>query len=190
MVAKGLDFDNVGLVGIIDLDRMLHFPDFRSVERTFQLSVQVAGRAGRKEKQGKVLIQTYNPQQAVVQTILTQDYQAFFAEEIEERRLFNYPPFTRIIKLTIKDKSHQTVAEAVGQLYQLLVSTLGQPMVLGPITPSISKIRDKYLRELYLKIGRKKNIQRVKETVLTCNAEIVTKKEFKSTTIVIDVDPL
>lgn len=190
MVAKGLDFDNVGLVGIIDLDRMLHFPDFRSVERTFQLSVQVAGRAGRKEKQGKVLIQTYNPQQAVVQTILSQDYQAFFTEEIEERRLFNYPPFTRIIKLTIKDRSHQTTAEAVGQLYQLLVNTLGQPMILGPITPSISKIRDKYLRELYLKISRKKNIQRVKEIVLTCNAEIVTKKEFKSTTIVIDVDPL
>ena len=190
MVAKGLDFDNVGLVAIIDLDRMLHFPDFRSVERTFQLSVQVAGRAGRKEKQGKVLIQTYNPQQAVVQTILTQDYQAFFTEEIEERRLFNYPPFTRIIKLTIKDRSHQTAVEAVGQLYHLLVNTLGQPMVLGPITPSITKIRDKYLRELYLKIGRNKNISRVKEVVLKCNSQIITSKEFKSTTIVVDVDPL
>jgi len=190
MVAKGLDFDNVGLVGIIDLDRMLHFPDFRSVERTFQLSVQVAGRAGRKEKQGKVLIQTYNPQQAIVQTILQQDYQAFFKQEIEERRLFNYPPFTRIIKLTIKDKSHQIAAEAVGQLYQLLVTSLGQAMVLGPITPSISKIRDRYLRELYLKIGRDKNIKRVKEIVLAGNAQIITKKEFKSTVVIVDVDPL
>ena len=190
MVAKGLDFDNVGLVGIIDLDRMLHFPDFRSVERTFQLAVQVAGRAGRKEKQGKVLIQTYNPQQAVVQTILTQDYQAFFTTEVEERRLFNYPPFTRIIKLTIKDRSHQTASEAVGQLYQLLVNALGQPMVLGPITPSIARIRNKYLRELYLKVGRNKNINQIKEIVLASNTQIITKREFKSTTIVVDVDPL
>lgn len=190
MVAKGLDFDNVGLVGIIDLDRMLHFPDFRSVERTFQLSVQVAGRAGRKEKQGKVLIQSYNPRQAVVQTILKQDYKAFFNEEIEERRLFNYPPFTRIIKLTVKDRSHQTAAEGVSQLYQLLIGTLGQSMVLGPITPSISRIRDRYLRELYLKIGRNKDINRVKEIIQSCKAQIITKKEFKSTMIVIDVDPL
>ena len=190
MVAKGLDFDNVGLVGIIDLDRMLHFPDFRSVERTFQLAVQVAGRAGRKEKQGKVLIQSYNPQQGVVQTILAQDYKAFYDEEIEERRLFNYPPFTRIIKLTIKDRSHQTASEAVGQLYQLLVKALGQQMVLGPITPTIARIRDKYLRELYLKVGRNKNINRVKEIVQYSNTQIIVKKEFKSTTIVIDVDPL
>jgi primosomal protein N' (replication factor Y) (superfamily II helicase) len=190
MVAKGLDFDNVGLVGIIDLDRMLHFPDFRSVERSFQLSVQVAGRAGRREKPGKVLIQTYNPNQAIVQTILTQDYKSFFDTEIEERRLFNYPPFTRIIKLTVKDKSHQTASVAVSQLYQLLVSSLGQPMILGPITPSITKIRNKYLRELYLKVGRSKNISRIKETILASNKQIITHKEFKSTTIVIDVDPL
>ena len=190
MVAKGLDFDNVGLVGIIDLDRMLNFPDFRSTERTFQLSVQVAGRAGRKEKQGKVLIQTYNPQQAIVQTILRQDYQDFYHQEIEERRLFNYPPYTRIIKLTIKDRSHQKAAEAVGQLYQLLTNVLGQPMVLGPITPTITKIRNKYLRELYLKIGRKKNINGVKEAVSNCTSQIITKKEFRSTTVVIDVDPL
>jgi primosomal protein N' (replication factor Y) (superfamily II helicase) len=190
MVAKGLDFDNVGLVGIIDLDRMLHFPDFRSVEKSFQLSVQVAGRAGRREKPGKVLIQTYNPNQAIVQTILTQDYKAFFTTEIEERRLFNYPPFTRIIKLTVKDKSHQTAAEAVSQLYQLLVCALGQPMILGPIIPSVAKIRNKYLRELYLKVGRSKNISRIKETILASKIQIITQKEFKSTVIAIDVDPL
>jgi primosomal protein N' (replication factor Y) len=190
MVAKGLDFDNVGLVGIIDLDRMLHFPDFRSVERTFQLAVQVAGRAGRRDKQGKVLIQSYNPQQAVVHTILAQDYQGFFDTEIEERRLFNYPPFTRIIKLTVKDRSHQTATEAVGQLYQLLVKAFGQAMVLGPITPSIARIRDKYLRELYLKVGRNKNINGVKEIVRSSNTQIITQKAFKSTTIVVDVDPL
>ena len=154
------------------------------------ISQVVAGRAGRKEKQGKVLIQSYNPQQGVVQTILAQDYKAFYDEEIEERRLFNYPPFTRIIKLTIKDRSHQTASEAVGQLYQLLVKALGQQMVLGPITPTIARIRDKYLRELYLKVGRNKNINRVKEIVQYSNTQIIVKKEFKSTTIVIDVDPL
>jgi primosomal protein N' (replication factor Y) (superfamily II helicase) len=190
MVAKGLDFDNVGLVGIIDLDRMLHFPDFRSVERTFQLAIQVSGRAGRKEKQGKVLIQTYNPQQAVVQTILNQHYKEFFRGEIEERRLFNYPPFTRIIKLIVKDKDHQLASEAVGELYRLLTNSLGKQMVLGPITPAISKIRDKFQRELYLKIGRKKNINRIKEVALSINAQVATKKEFRTIIIVVDVDPL
>ena len=137
-----------------------------------------------------MLIQTYNPHQAVVQTILTQDYQAFYTEEIEERRLFNYPPYTRIIKLTIKDRSHQTATEAVSQLYQLLTGALSQSMVLGPITPSIARVRDRYLRELYLKVGRDKNINRVKKIILSCNAQIITRKEFKSTAIVVDVDPL
>jgi primosomal protein N' (replication factor Y) len=189
MVAKGLDFDNVGLVGIIDLDRMLHFPNFRSIERTFQLAVQVSGRAGRKAKQGKVLIQTYNPEQAIVHTIISQDYSAFYDIEVEDRRVFNYPPFSRIIKLTVKDRDHQTAAEAATQLYQLLITTLGQPMVLGPVTPAISKIRDKYLRELYLKIGRNKNMDSIKKIVQKSCNDIHTRKEFKTSAIVIDVDP-
>ena len=190
MVAKGLDFNKVGLVGIIDLDRMLHFPDFRAAERAFQLAVQVAGRAGRQQKQGKVMIQTYNPGQAIVPNIISHNYESFFAGEIEERRLFNYPPFTRTIQLTIKDRDHQKVAAAVVELHKLLTDQLGRQMVLGPITPAIVKIRDRFLRQLYLKISRQKNMPEIKNYIQWCNAQIVTKKEYKTTMIAIDVDPL
>jgi len=189
MVAKGLDFDHVGLVGIIDLDRMLHFPDFRSIERTFQLAVQVAGRAGRKKKQGHVLIQTYNPGHAIVSSILAQDYEAFYRSEIEERRLFNYPPFTRMIKLTVKSRDHNAVSSAVESLYKILVEKLGQNIVLNPITPLISRIRDRYLRELHLKVGRSKDISGIKKLVRLAMHKVVTAKENKSVSIIIDIDP-
>ena len=189
MVAKGLDFDHVGLVGIIDLDRMLHFPDFRSIERTFQLAVQVAGRAGRKKKQGHVLIQTYNPGHAIVSSILAQDYGAFYSSEIEERRLFNYPPFTRMIKLTVKSRDHNAVSSAVDSLYSILLEKLGHHVVLNPITPLVSRIRDRYLRELYLKVGRTKDIASVKKLVRLGIHQIVTAKKNKSISIIIDIDP-
>ncbi|MEN8247314.1 MAG: primosomal protein N' [Bacteroidota bacterium] len=190
MVTKGLDFDNVGLVGIINLDRMLHFPDFRSVERTFQLAVQVAGRAGRKEKQGQVLIQTYNPDQEIVPVILNQDYKLFFEKEIIERKLFNYPPFSRMTKLVIKGRDHQVVSQAVNELYHITVKKMGSDMVLGPVIPSISRVRDKYLREIYLKIGRQMSISKVRQTIRACAREILIQKSYKTITIVIDVDPV
>ncbi len=190
MVAKGLDFDNVGLVGIIDLDRMLHFPDFRATERSFQLALQVAGRAGRKKDRGKVIIQTYQPEQPVVHTILAHDYTAFYAGELEERRLFNYPPFTRMIKLVLKDKDHQRVTNAARELHRQLAGTLGKPMILGPVIPGIAKIRDKFLREVYVKVGRSKNMARVKDVIRQSIVNVVTRKEFKTVVVVIDVDPL
>ena len=103
--------------------------------------------------------------------------------------MFNYPPFTRIIKLTIKDRDHQIASEAVGVLYNKLTSQLGQPMVLNPITPPVGKIRDRFLRELYLKIGRKKDIKKVKDIILENITDIVTQKAFKTVSIIIDVDP-
>ena len=189
MVAKGLDFANVGLVGIIDLDRMLHFPDFRALERSFQLALQVAGRAGRKQEQGKVIMQTYNPEQPVVRTILTHDFRGFYAAEIEERRLFNYPPFTRMIKLVLKDRDHQVVANAANELYRQLTGDLNRTMVLGPVIPGIAKIRDRFLRDIFLKIGRDKPMPRIKEIIRKNIETIITRKEFKSVVIVIDVDP-
>jgi primosomal protein N' (replication factor Y) len=190
MVAKGLDFANVGLVAIIDLDKMLHFPDFRSVERTFQLAIQVAGRAGRSKLKGQVLIQTYNPDQAVIYPILHQKYEDFYRTEIEERRLFNYPPYTRLIKLTIRDRENQLAAAASAKLYQLLIDMLGETMLLGPVIPVISKIRDRYLREIFLKIGRQKDIAGIKKTVAKCIHELHSEKDFKKTDIIIDVDPI
>lgn len=190
MIAKGLDFANVGLVAIIDLDKMLRFPDFRSVERTFQLSLQVAGRAGRSKDQGKVLIQTYNPEQAIIYPILYQNYEDFYNAEIEERRLFNYPPFTRLIRLTIRDRENQLAAAAAAQLYQQLRDLLGEKMLLGPVIPVISKIRDRYLREIYLKINRQHDITRVKKQVSLAIHQLQMIKEYKKTGIIIDVDPI
>ena len=103
MVSKGLDFDNVSLVGIFDIDRMLHFPDFRSIERTFQLTTQVSGRAGRREKTGKVVIQTSNPTHKIIDKIIKHDYQLFYEDEIKERQRYKYPPFVRLIKLIVKN---------------------------------------------------------------------------------------
>lgn len=190
MVAKGLDFANVGLVAIIDLDKMLRFPDFRSVERTFQLALQVAGRAGRSERKGKVLIQTYNPDQSIIYPILHQNYEDFYNAEIEERRLFNYPPYARLIRLTIRDFENQVAAQASMQLYQMLVAKLGEAMLLGPIIPVISKIRDRYLREVFLKINRKKDIKQIKAVVSQCLVELLSEKSFRKTSVIIDVDPI
>ena len=190
MVAKGLDFANVGLVAVIDLDKMLHFPDFRSVERTFQLALQVAGRAGRSSNRGKVLIQTYNPDQAVIYPILHQHYEDFYRTEIEERRLFNYPPFTRLVKLTLRDRENQLAAAAAGRLYQHLVEALGEKMLMGPVIPAISKIRDRFLREIYLKVGRQKDIIKVKQMINRCIHDLYTEKDFKKTEVIIDVDPI
>jgi primosomal protein N' (replication factor Y) len=190
MVAKGLDFANVGLVAIIDLDKMLRFPDFRSVERTFQLALQVAGRAGRSAAQGTVLIQTYNPEQAVIYPILYQNYEDFYNTELEERRLFNYPPFTRLIKLTVRDRENQLAAAASAQLYEYLKEVLGDKMLMGPVIPVISKIRDRYLREIYLKINRQYDLSKVKNLVSRAIHQLQTKKEYKKTGIIIDVDPI
>ena len=190
MVAKGLDFANVGLVGIIDLDRMLRFPDFRSNERTFQLAVQVAGRAGRSDKLGKVLIQTFNPSQPILQAILDQNYDDFYQTEIEERRLFSYPPFSRVIKLTVKDRDNQTALNATTQLYQSLVNAFGENIVLGPVTPVIAKIRDRYLRDLYLKLGRDKDVAGIKKELQRQVVNLTTQKEFRKIVVSVDVDPI
>jgi len=190
MIAKGLDFEKVGLVGIIDLDRMLRFPDFRSTERSFQLALQVAGRAGRSNNQGKVLIQTHNPEQAIIYPILHQHYEDFYRIEIEERKVFNYPPFTRLIKLTIKDRDNQLAAEVARELYSLLRNQLGETMLLGPVVPVISKIRDRFLREIYLKVSRKKDITRVKQVVKQAINQLLKNKQFKQSVITPDVDPI
>lgn len=190
MVAKGLDFENVGLVAIIDLDKMLRFPDFRSTERTFQLALQVAGRAGRSTRRGKVLIQTYNPEQAVIYPILHQHYEDFYQAEIEERRLFNYPPFSRLIKLTIRDRENQLAASAASKLYLSLNASLGEKMLLGPVIPLISKIRDRYLREIYLKINRQHDLAKIKKVVAAAIRQLHQEKDFKKTGIIIDVDPI
>ena len=190
MITKGLDFDHVRLVGVVDLDRMLHFPDFRSGERCFQLVTQVSGRAGRREEKGIVIIQTTNPYQPIIDHLIDQDYTNFFRWEIEERRKYEYPPFYRLIKIQLKHKEQLVVEKASAELADRLKQTLG-PRILGPRQPFIYKVRNYYLMEILVKLEKPKiKLGRVKELLKDCVSDIKTLRELKSVIINFDVDPL
>jgi primosomal protein N' (replication factor Y) len=190
MVSKGLDFDGVSLVGILDADRMLHFPDFRSFERTFQLITQVSGRSGRRDKVGKVVIQTANTKQPILQKIASNDYEGLYEEEMNERASYRYPPYVRLIKLTVKDADKFTCDHAANQLANSLRDALGATRVLGPEEPVIGRIRNQYLMQILIKLERDKiNLQAVKEIIRNESNALPQEKAFKKTSVVIDVDP-
>jgi primosomal protein N' (replication factor Y) len=191
MVSKGLDFDNVSLVGIFDIDRMLHFPDFRSVERTFQLTTQVSGRAGRREKTGKVVIQTTNPSQKIIDKIVKHDYQSFYEDEIKERQKYKYPPFVRLIKLIVKNPDKDLSQRSANKLAVLLKQQLGEHRILGPQEPVINKIRNMFLMDIFIKLERDKiNLKMVKSITKEQISLLLTGKKFKKSQVVIDVDPV
>lgn len=189
MISKGLDFEKVNLVGIFDADRMIHFPDFRSAERAFQLITQVSGRAGRRERQGRVLIQTGNPSQPILQRVINNDYVGMYEEEIKERETFSYPPFTRLIKLIVKHPEVETSLKAAQQLAAVLVEKMGSGRVLGPEPPLVERVRNQYLFEILIKLEREKiNIKAAKQFILDKVTDILTDKTLKGANVVIDVD--
>ncbi len=163
MLTKGLDFRNVTLVGIMNADSMLNFPDFRAHERSYQLIAQVSGRAGRTEKQGKVLVQTYNPYHQILQQVSANKFEEMYKEQLEERRNFKYPPFHRLIRITLKHRDYQKIEEASIWLAKALRQTLGPDAVLGPETPSVARIRNQYRRNVLIKISRRQKLIRNKE---------------------------
>ncbi|UII30137.1 primosomal protein N' [Fulvivirga ulvae] len=190
MVSKGLDFDNVNLVGIFDIDRMLYFPDFRSFERTFQLSTQVSGRAGRRDKKGKVVIQTRNTDQPVLKQIITNGYNQFYESEIAERQTHHYPPFTRLIGVIVKNRDAKLASLTAVKLGNLIKEKLGTKRVLGPEEPVISKIRNEFLMELIIKLERSQvSLSKVKHILLEARLELMQEKELKTSKIIFDVDP-
>jgi primosomal protein N' (replication factor Y) len=191
MISKGLDFDRVSLVGIFDADRLLYFADFRSHERAFQLITQVSGRAGRRDVKGKVIIQTNTPEHPTLQRILKNDYEGFYEEEILEREKYNYPPFSRLIKLTIRHREKEIAKDAAQTLAELLREQLGKPRVLGPESPLIDRIRNQYLKHVLIKLEREKiNLKAVKEFIAKQCQNVMLMKQFKSVQVVIDVDPM
>ncbi|UXP31284.1 primosomal protein N' [Reichenbachiella agarivorans] len=191
MLSKGLDFDKVSLVGVFDYDRIVHFPDFRSHERAFQLITQVSGRAGRKNDQGQVVIQTGEPEGGLLQLILRGDYKGFYQQEILERGNFNYPPFYRMIKIILKHKEPQVLQNAAVDYSALLVGELGKRRVLGPQKPVIGRIRNLYIEEIFLKIEKKGvSISKVKELTYRLNLDLRKKKEYASLRVYFDVDPV
>jgi primosomal protein N' (replication factor Y) (superfamily II helicase) len=191
MVSKGLDFDKVSLVGIFDADRLLYFADFRSHERAFQLITQVSGRAGRRNVKGKVLIQTTNPDNRTLLKVINNDYEGLYQEEILERQKYSYPPFSRLIRLTIKHREKNIAKDAADILADILKEKLGKPRVLGAEAPIIDRIRNQYLRHILIKLEKEKlNLKVVKELVAKECQAVTLMKQFKSVQINIDVDPM
>lgn len=190
MIAKGLDFDQVGLVGILDIDRMMHFPDFRSAERTFQLITQVAGRAGRKNNEGKVFIQTLRPEHRLIHQIKQHDLQSFYNDEFNERKQFNYPPFKRLIRVSVQHQDAIICREAADQLRQYFDKHLPPLSIMGPAKPMVERIRKKFIQELLIKISLKSGLSAIKTSLHKGVRDINSLKKFKSVYFVFDVDPV
>ncbi|MBY0424389.1 MAG: primosomal protein N', partial [Cytophagales bacterium] len=191
MVSKGFDFEHVSLVGVLDVDRALHYPDFRSTERVFQLLTQVSGRAGRRKDQGKVIIQTNQPQHPIFRKIIENDYSNYFGSEISEREQFNYPPFSRIIKLEIKHKDKQICHKGSSELAHALIQRLGSKRMLGPEAPLMEKLRDYYLQEVWIKLERDKiDIPKSKMLIREEINKIISLKEYRQLYIQVNVDPM
>jgi primosomal protein N' (replication factor Y) len=189
MVTKGLDFDRVRLVGVFDADRMLHFPDFRAYERAFQLIVQVSGRAGRRDIAGQVLIQTSNPEQPLFGYVTSHAITAFLDEQLEDRERHHYPPFTRLIEITIKHVDRGVSARASQHLALRIRETASGLRLLGPGEPIISKIRNEYLNTILLKIPRDQGrLSWIKQTLLTLSDQLLEDKTYRGIKVVFDVD--
>jgi primosomal protein N' (replication factor Y) len=189
MVAKGLDFGNVTIIGIINADSLLNYPDFRAYERSFQLLSQVAGRAGRREKTGKVVIQTFNPAHRVIEQVIKNDFEGLYSKEISERKTFLYPPIFRLIRLDIKHKDSSLLYDIAFRLATELRTSLGK-RVLGPEEPLVSRIRNYYIKTIYIKVERNGiSIARVKRFLQEVLSNMETNSKNKGAFVQVDVDP-
>jgi primosomal protein N' (replication factor Y) len=187
MLAKGLDFDNVSLVGVMNADNMLYHPDFRAFERSFQMLMQVSGRAGRAEKRGKVIIQTYNPNHNTIQQVTHNDYLGMYQEQLYERKIYFYPPYYKLIKITLKHRDFEKLKEGSMWLYQVMSQNLNVP-VLGPEEPGISRIRNEYLRVILIKIPQKENLGMVKNKVSKMLNSFEAVALYRSIKTIVNVD--
>jgi primosomal protein N' (replication factor Y) len=188
MVAKGLDFDNVSLIGVINADTLLNYPDFRAFERSYQLLAQVAGRAGRREKQGKVVIQAYDASHRIINQVIANDYEQMYNDELQERQQFNYPPFSRLIFINVKHKDANLLHVAANNLASALKAQLGN-RVLGPEQPMVARIRNYYIKQIIIKAEKSVAIQKVKTVLKDTIKDFNAQKNFKSVITQIDVDP-
>lgn len=187
MLAKGLDFDNVGLVGILNADTMLYQPDFRAYERSFQLMTQVAGRAGRSAKRGKVIIQAYSPQHNIIQKVIANDYFSMYNQELQERKAFEYPPFFRLIKITLRHRDFEKLQDGSLWLYQSLKNTL-RLTVLGPEEPPISRVRNQYIRTILIKIPARHNLKTIKAIITKNLSSFDAIAQYRAIKIGVNVD--
>lgn len=188
MISKGLDFDNVSTVGILNADNMLNHPDFRAFERCFQMVAQVSGRAGRKGKRGTVLLQTSDTEHPVIKDVVNNNFIHHYNQQIAEREAYRYPPFYRLINITIKHKEWNCAARGAHSLAQVLTGIFGW-RVLGPQEPPINRIATLFLQRITLKVERNSNPSQVKALMMTAVNQILAEDQFKRLVIQIDVDP-
>ncbi|WP_448518048.1 replication restart helicase PriA [Rhodoflexus sp.] len=191
MVTKGLDFDHVALVVVFDIDRALHYPDFRAHERVFQILTQVAGRAGRKAAEGIVIIQTSNPYHPVLEQVAAHDFEHFYKSELPQRQMYQYPPFTRVIEITVKGEAVEETEKAAQNIAIDLRKTLGIGRVLGPQAPPVERIRNQFLRTVLVKIERQGiSLKAAKAQIAAATENITKDKAFKTLKVVVNVDPM
>ncbi len=187
MLAKGLDFDNVSLVGIMNADNMLYHPDFRAFERSYQMMTQVSGRSGRSEKRGKVIIQTYNPNHNTIQHVVNNDYLGMYKEQLYDRQIYHYPPYYKLIKLTLKHRDFDKLKEGSMWLYQVMKQNFTIP-ILGPEEPAISRIRNEYIRTILVKIPQNQSLQATKKTIQKMLNSFESVAQFRAIKVAINVD--
>ena len=187
MLGKGLDFDNVTLVGIMNADNMLYHPDFRAFERSFQMMTQVSGRSGRSEKQGKVIIQTYSPLHNTIQQVTKNDYVGMYNEQLYERQIYKYPPYFKLVKLTLKHRDFDKLKQGSMWLYQVMQQNLPMP-VLGPEEPPISRIRNEYIRTIMVKIPMNISVGNTKKTIQKMLNSFEAVPSYRSIRVIANVD--
>jgi primosomal protein N' (replication factor Y) len=188
MISKGLDFENLTVVGILNADNLLNFPDFRAHERSFQLMEQVSGRAGRRQKHGKVIIQTSDPDNRIIRLMLRHDYLNMYKIQIGERSAFNYPPFSRMIRINLKHKDRASLNN-FADLFGNDLRTYFGIRVLGPEYPIISQIQLWYIKTILIKIEKERPLSKAKEIIREAIKRLENEKGAGGLKIAIDVDP-
>ena len=188
MITKGLDFDNVSLVGVLNADNMLNYPDFRAFERAFQLLMQVSGRAGRKNKQGKVIIQTNNPQHDIFKYLQNYDNQIVINRLLNERKQFYYPPYCRIVKICLQHKDLSLLNNIATDYVALLRQYVHTP-IFGPEDALIPKIKNMFRKEILIKLPIDRKLSINKKSIVDCWEEMKKRKRCSSVFYIVDVDP-
>jgi primosomal protein N' (replication factor Y) len=189
MVSKGLDFDKVSVVGILNADNMLNIPDFRAFERGFQMMAQVSGRAGRKKKQGTVVLQTANPDHPVIQYVIDNDYESMYRSQIEERQIYKYPPFYRLLHILLRHKDKKTLDSAADTLAGRLRAIMGE-RILGPQEPPVSRVRNQFITRIIIKFEKGHAPSYIKQLINDSIDEVLSRQQWRYVTIQKDVDPL
>lgn len=189
MISKGLDFDHVRVVGILNADSMMNYPDFRAHERAYQIMSQVAGRAGRRSKQGEVILQTSEPNHPLIRQVINHDYVGMYQAQLKERELFHYPPFYRLIYIYMKHRNEQVLEELSTRYANHLRAVFGS-RILGPDNPPVARIQSLYIRKIVLKVELNASIQRAKELLFSTRNEMMVDERFKSLVFYYDVDPI